>query len=126
MESLIAIIILGILMAGGLAFYYQANALYYHSLHAQLATWAADSEMEQIKSNGCALTNPDTGSSVPIGNLTGTLVITWPTPATPDPCQATTVKGTCSSSTTVGVCVTWTEPGFTTTQSVGLATYVGS
>jgi Tfp pilus assembly protein PilV len=126
-ESLIAILILGIVMAGSLAFYYYSNAVYFRGLHTQMATWQADSEMEQIKNAGCGNTAQNTGSSVIIGKLTGTLKITWPAPPTQDPCLvATTTKPICSSSNVVGVCVTWTEPGNSANSSnVGLVTNVG-
>jgi len=126
-ESLIAIIILGIVITGGLAFFYNSNRIYYQGLHNQLATWVADSQMEQIKNAGCGATAQNTGSSVAIGNLTGALKITWPSPATQDPCLvASTTKPTCSTPTVVGVCVTWTEPGIKANSNmVGLVTNVG-
>ena len=130
MESLIAIVILGIVMAGGIAFYYRSNMLYNRGLHSQLATWVADSKMEEIKSAGCSATTADAGSSVAIDKLTGIRKITWPTSAAQDPCSvaAPTTK-TCAASppTVVGVCVTWTEPGeIANSSKVGLVTYVGS
>ncbi len=133
-ESLIAIVVLGIVMTGGMAFYYNAQKLYNRTLHAQLATWIADSRMEDIKSTtGCSDVNMPTdglnGSSVSIGGITGIRKITWPTAAIPDPCSNTapTIKDcTGPSPIPVGVCVTWTEPGESSSRNVKLETYVGA
>lgn len=128
-ESLIAIIILGIIMAGSMSFFGYSNAIYYRGLHTQIATWLADSQMEQIKNVGCGKTAQNTGSSVTIGNLKGTLKITWPNPPTQDPCLVASTTKVCSSQppTAVGICVSWTEPGSTANSSnVGLVTYVGA
>jgi prepilin-type N-terminal cleavage/methylation domain-containing protein len=124
LESLIAILILGILMAGSLAFYYQANTLYYRSLHSQIATWLADSEMEQIKNEGCtaALSDPSTavtpvsltGDSSDLSHLTGLRQVTLTCGGTPND---------------VAVSVTWTEigePVASNNHTVILETYVGS
>ena len=61
-ESLIAIVILGIVFTGGMAFYYHSNELYYHGLHSQMATWVADTKMEEIKNLGCTAASADAGS----------------------------------------------------------------
>lgn len=124
-ESLIAIIILGIVFAGGMAFFYQANTLYYRGLHSKIAAWLADSKLEEIKDLGCTAATQDLGTTVAINKLTGVRKVTWPTVGVPDPCLATTVKPACSPLTAVGVCVTWTEPNFTVDREVGISTYVG-
>ncbi len=128
-ESLIAIVILGIIMAAGLAFYYQANALYYRSLHYQMATWVADSRMEQIKNLGCSAvsngflgTDTSTGTAVSLtGNsadtshLMGLRKVTLPTCSTTNPND-------------VVVSVIWTEPcelANSNKHKVSLETYVG-
>lgn len=129
-ESLIALIILGIVMAGSMTFFAYASALHYKGVHAKMATWIADSELEVIKSaTGCsnAPTTGPAGNSVTIDKLTGALKITWPATPTSDPCSATTTKPACTSPTEVGVCVTWAEPGnLANSSNVGLVTYVGS
>jgi len=104
LESMIAIVILGILMTGGLAFYYQANALYYRGLHYQMASWIADTRMEQIRNAGCSAagsltgmgTDISTGTSVSLAGLTGLRKVSLPG---------------CSASNDVTVLVKWTEPG---------------
>jgi prepilin-type N-terminal cleavage/methylation domain-containing protein len=124
-ESLIAIVILGIVMAGGMAFYYNSNALYYRGLHLQLATWTANSKIEQIKNAGCTATAVETGTTVSLSgdstdtnHLTGTRKILWPT--------TTTKPVTCASSNDVVVQVTWTEPGDSLSRQVSLETYIGT
>lgn len=132
-ESLIAMFILGIVMAGSITFFSYANVLYYRGIHTQIATFVADSELEQIKSAaGCSklAATIDPGSPVAVGNLTGSLKVTWPNSLTQDPCSNLAPTGTTCAAiapTLVGACVTWTEPGSgANTSNVGLVTYVGA
>jgi prepilin-type N-terminal cleavage/methylation domain-containing protein len=122
-ESLMAIVILGIIMSGGLAFYYSSNAIYYHGLHAQQATWVADSRMEDIKNVGCnAASNlPNMGVDTTSGStmsLTGGLTV-----------KRQVAFLACGTSNQATVTVSWTEPGElagSNKHTVTLQTYVGS
>ena len=123
-ESLIAIVVLGIVMAGGMAFYFYSKTLYYRGLHSQLAAWIVDSKMEEIKATGCsnALTDPGTtvglsGNWLDTNRLTGTRTVLWPVSTTkPIPCVV---------SNDVIVQVVWQEPGETSNRTVNAETWVG-
>ncbi|MEI6437985.1 MAG: prepilin-type N-terminal cleavage/methylation domain-containing protein [Candidatus Omnitrophota bacterium] len=135
-EAMIAIVVLGIVMAGGLGFFYYSNSLYSRGVHNQMATWIADSKLEELKKAGCTAATQDTGTTVGLigdqtdttnaAHLTGTRTVTWPATATQGVCGATTTKPACTSPTLVGVCVSWTEPGTAISSQVTLETYIGS
>ena len=115
-ESLIAIIILGIVMTGSMAFYTFANAQYYHGLHHQTATWLADSQMETCKSLGASAlpaANCQSGTTslgAVIQGLTASQTL-----------LLTQVSGTTYYD--VKVTITWTEPK-EASRSVVLETYI--
>jgi prepilin-type N-terminal cleavage/methylation domain-containing protein len=131
-ESLIAIIILGIIMAGGLAFFYYANNLYYRGLHYQMATWIVDSRMEKIKSAGCSgapsLSHWSTDIS-PAGTPSFYLNGSTPTASLPNPIAGQRlVTLSCGTLNDAVVKVIWTEPGEpanSNRHSVSVETYVG-
>jgi prepilin-type N-terminal cleavage/methylation domain-containing protein len=138
-ESLIALIILGIVMAGSTAFYGYANMQYYRGLHAQMATWIADSRMEQIKALGCTAvdtsSDPDngtgtgktvslTGNSSDTSHLTGSRTVIWWNSAHT---SSSTTKTCLSPLTDVAVQVSWRETGDSSnTAPVTVETFIGS
>jgi prepilin-type N-terminal cleavage/methylation domain-containing protein len=111
-ESLIAIIVLGITFSAGMAFYFHANNLYYRSLHLRQATIVAETKMEAIRSAGCAATSNEINAGVAIGDISGYRDVVRP--------------GTCSPTLNdVSVRVYWQEPGDTIYREVYLVTSVG-
>jgi prepilin-type N-terminal cleavage/methylation domain-containing protein len=119
-ESLIAILLLGIIFSGGMAFYYLSNALYYSGLHSRIATSLASSQMEVCKNEGFARISDNSeticrqsGASVQVGELSGSTR------------TVTVSNGPSSDLLQVNVTVNWTDPS-RGAQSVTLQTYVGS
>ena len=116
LESLVAIMILVIMLTGGMAFYYQANALYYSGLRQRIATSIASSRMEVCKNEGyeglkdaSETVCRDAGTSVSVGQLTGTRRV------------VVVDSGIYAS---VAATVSWTDPnGFS--RSVSLQTIAG-
>lgn len=112
-EAMVAILLLGIVMAGGLAFYYNANDLYYRNLHTQMGTWLADSRLEDAKDVGYAGVSTASSASS-IGSITWTTALTKAGATTP-----------CTPANEVDVATTWTEPGGVS-RAVSLSTCVGN
>ncbi|MBF0483409.1 MAG: prepilin-type N-terminal cleavage/methylation domain-containing protein [Candidatus Omnitrophica bacterium] len=111
-ESLIAIIVLAVTFAAGMAFYFNANNIYFRNLHLRQATFVAETKMEEIKNAGCNNTLNETGTAVIIGNINGLRDVVRP--------------GTCTATNDVSVRVYWLEQGETTYREVNLITSVGS
>ena len=116
-ESLIAILLLGIVFAGGMAFYFQANALYFSGLNARLAASIASSRMEVCRNAGfAALPGGDCPAetnapltSGPLAVLAGTRTV------------AVSAVGTVKL---VAVTISWNDPA-RGARSVSLQTYMG-
>ena len=118
-ESLIAIFILGIIMAGSMAFYGYANTLYYHGLHAQMATLLADSQMETCKSLG--------DSHIPTSNSECPQETKYSLGAVIQGLNAyesISINTTNSTYDDVAVTVSWTEPKESASRNVSLETYM--
>jgi prepilin-type N-terminal cleavage/methylation domain-containing protein len=116
-ESLIAITILGIVMAGSMAFYYQANTMYYRGLHYQLATWLADSQMEACKGLGDSL--------IPTSNSECSLTNTVDSIQGLSAQQSVTINNQLNANyDDVKVTVSWKEPKEATFRNVSLETYM--
>jgi prepilin-type N-terminal cleavage/methylation domain-containing protein len=120
-ESLIAILLLGIIFSGGMAFYYLANALYYSGLHSRQATSIASSMMEVCKNVGYASL-----PSLPGGACS--VVTDQPLPLGP----LSSMSGTSTVAVSdvgnvkqVTVTVSWADPN-KGPSSITLQTYVGS
>ena len=119
MESLIAILLLGIMFTGGMAFYYQANALYYGGLHMRQATGLANSRMEVCKNAGYV--NLDTRSGSDYNNcINSGPVNVGAVSFTP----TVTVGSSSNNLVPVKVQFDWTEPS-SGSRSISLQTYVG-
>jgi prepilin-type N-terminal cleavage/methylation domain-containing protein len=111
-ESLVAIVVLGITLSAGMAFFFHANELYYRGLHLRQATFVAETKMEQIKNAGCAATSAETGVGVAIGAIGGYRDVVRPVTCMP-------------TSNDMRVRVYWQEPGDTSVREVNLETLVG-
>jgi prepilin-type N-terminal cleavage/methylation domain-containing protein len=125
-ESLIAIILLVITLSGGMAFYFNANALYQRNLHARLAVSLAEAKMEQCRSVGASGLP---GGICPAETNVSLGVVIQGLQAR----RTVTATGTTYKDVTVFIC--WCEPGDTCDASVcnstskhyvNLETYVGS
>ncbi len=103
-ESLIALVLLGIIVIGGAAFYFQASALYYTGLRARMAASIASSRIEYCKGLGYA------NLPTPSGGL-------CPAAASPVAVQVGSVSGS-SAVTSNGVTITESGVGNVTYQLV--------
>ena len=118
-ESLTALVILVMMLTGGMAFYYQANSLYYSGLFRRIATSLAASQLEVCKNEGYAkllITTEtvcrQTGAAVAVGQLSGSTR------------TVTVTDGPGSNLKEVDVTVNWLDPS-KGAQAVTLQTYVG-
>ena len=108
-ESLISILLLAIVLAGGVSFYHNSDALMSMAMHKKMATEMANSQMEYLKivpyDN---LTNSTT--IINVGSLSGgqTVVVT--------PIDA--------NYKSANVLVNWVETDKNTTQVMNLVTYI--
>jgi type II secretory pathway pseudopilin PulG len=106
-EAMIAILLLGIMMAGGIAYFTLATKHASENAHEKIALELAQSKMEDVRSS-----TPSSGwTDVTIGYLPGNMIMKWD-----------------SSSRTYDVGVVWHEPDDDSAQdrSVNLITYISN
>ena len=123
-ECLLSIIILAVMFAAGMAFYFNAHASMRWSVHKRIALEMAGAELENIKNNGyAALPNPAPAGNlwqgplaVAIDNISGQKnIYVYDIDANGD--GATDYKQ-------VRVVINWQDAGKKSTQSTRLDTYI--
>ena len=112
-ESVIAMLILGIMMAGGINFFILASKHAAENTHKKTALRLADSWMETLRSG-----------TVPIANSAVPALAIDDLPAAAGSGTTTVANVAGQTYKLVTVTVTWNEPGLTTPQQVVLQTYI--
>lgn len=123
-ETLISILILAIVLAGGLSLYFNSSAISALMTHKKFATELTSKIMEELKKNGYA-SLPLPGPGIPTALTTAddpSHIILDLTPAT----KTVTVTdiGSPVEYKQVDVIVNWTEAGKSTPRSAQATTYI--
>lgn len=121
-ESLISLLLLSIILAGGLSFYFNSDEIMSLAMHKKIAMEMANQSMEKIKKDGYANLLPPTigfvsgpfGSAMTFGDFTAQTQQ-----------RVTHVEGISPNiNKMIEVKVSWTEAGKQTSREILLATYM--
>jgi prepilin-type N-terminal cleavage/methylation domain-containing protein len=106
-EVLISIILLAIVLAGGLAFYFNSSETMALATHKRIATEMAHDRLEILKAQSCSTITNTTEGALQVGGLTATRVTT----IDPTTCE-------------VNVTVAWQEAGKASGRQVSFDTVI--
>ena len=115
-EYLVSILLLGIIVFGGMAFYFYSNQHYQTALHRRVAVELATSTLEAIRKNGLPCTTPPCQTQVDIMALKGTSTVS----------VYNDIPDSTNDYKRVKVEVTWTTlaRGMLWTENIQLDTYI--
>ena len=115
-ECLISILLLAIVLAGGMSFYFNSTAVMTLVMHKKTAMEMVTQAMEQIKNDGYL--------GLPLSGVVDTSMVTFGDFSVQKQRQVTDESGPVPKNKKVEIQVRWFESGNPTARTIGLVTYM--